>query len=110
MLLSAMTLYLFSEMWQLCQTSTLKKYNIAKGMQKLFPFTRTFDVNLTHILLFALIICMLSMRPDFEAEAIAKDGKSSGKRKDKTEATPLDTDGESRTPGKEGGRKGVKSS
>eukprot|EP00918_Siedleckia_nematoides_P038266 GHVU01083149.1.p2 GENE.GHVU01083149.1~~GHVU01083149.1.p2 ORF type:complete len:131 (+),score=18.95 GHVU01083149.1:312-704(+) len=68
MTFSALTLYLFSEFWGLCLNPGLQQWNIAKGMQKLFPFKRTFDVNLTHILLFALIICLLSLRPDFEAE------------------------------------------
>eukprot|EP00918_Siedleckia_nematoides_P038261 GHVU01083138.1.p1 GENE.GHVU01083138.1~~GHVU01083138.1.p1 ORF type:complete len:141 (+),score=8.76 GHVU01083138.1:668-1090(+) len=57
-----LTLYLFSEFWGLCLNPGLQQWNIAKGMQKLFPFKRTFDVNLTHILLFALIICLLSLR------------------------------------------------
>eukprot|EP00918_Siedleckia_nematoides_P038263 GHVU01083142.1.p1 GENE.GHVU01083142.1~~GHVU01083142.1.p1 ORF type:complete len:130 (+),score=21.18 GHVU01083142.1:668-1057(+) len=81
-----LTLYLFSEFWGLCLNPGLQQWNIAKGMQKLFPFKRTFDVNLTHILLFALIICLLSLRPDFEAEPRTNlQSKSKKKEKDGVE-------------------------
>ncbi|KAH7648808.1 hypothetical protein FG379_002278 [Cryptosporidium bovis] len=60
--LSGLTLYLFGEFWGLCQTPPLSKWNVGKVMSTLFPFKRTFDINLTHILLFAIVICLLSLR------------------------------------------------
>ncbi|CUV04524.1 apicomplexan small protein [Cryptosporidium parvum] len=62
--LSGLTLYLFGEFWGLCQSPPLSKWSIGKIMSTLFPFKRTFDVNLTHILLFSIIICLLSLRSD----------------------------------------------
>ncbi|KAL7068367.1 hypothetical protein ACR3K2_12220 [Cryptosporidium serpentis] len=61
--LSGLTLYLFGEFWGLCQTPPLSKWSIGRVMSTLFPFKRSFDVNLTHILLFTIIICLLSLRP-----------------------------------------------
>lgn len=71
MIISALFLYIFGSVWELA-VSNPNIHLLSMGMQKLFPFKRTFDVNLTHILLFAIIICFLSMRPDYEAEQAAQ--------------------------------------
>eukprot|EP01068_Selenidium_serpulae_P011436 Selendium_serpulae@DN5661_c0_g1_i1.p1 len=71
MVISALSLYIFGSVWELVIANP-NIHLLAMGMQKLFPFKRTFDVNLTHILLFAIVICFLSLRPDYEAEQAAQ--------------------------------------
>jgi len=96
MCLSALTLYLFSELWGVCQNPALQKYNVARGMHKLFPFTKTFDVNLTHILLFALIICLLSLRPDYEAQQAQQELEKNRRKKKKPTRIETDDEAESK--------------
>eukprot|EP00922_Rhytidocystis_sp_ex-Travisia-forbesii_P050714 GHVS01075330.1.p1 GENE.GHVS01075330.1~~GHVS01075330.1.p1 ORF type:complete len:145 (+),score=27.53 GHVS01075330.1:211-645(+) len=67
LLLSALSLYLFGEFWSLSQHPRFSKWNIGLIMQKLFPFKKSFDFNLTHILLMSICILMLSLKPDLSS-------------------------------------------
>ncbi|CBZ52977.1 conserved hypothetical protein [Neospora caninum Liverpool] len=66
MVLSALMLYMFGEFWNLSQDPRFSQWKIGFFMQKLFPFKRNFDFNLTHILLFTVCVLLLSFRPDYE--------------------------------------------
>ncbi|PFH37904.1 hypothetical protein BESB_002450 [Besnoitia besnoiti] len=67
MVLSALMLYMFGEFWNLSQDARFSQWKIGFFMQKLFPFKRNFDFNLTHILLFTVCVLLLSFRPDYES-------------------------------------------
>ncbi|CDI78346.1 hypothetical protein, conserved [Eimeria acervulina] len=64
MLVSALSLYMFGELWNVAQDQRFSSWRVGFILQKLFPFKRTFDVNLTHILLFTIAVLMLSLRPE----------------------------------------------
>ncbi|KAL8452711.1 hypothetical protein Emed_001275 [Eimeria media] len=56
---------MFGEFWTLAQDSRFSSYKVGFVLQKLFPFKRTFDINLTHILLFTIAVLLLSVRPEY---------------------------------------------
>ncbi|PHJ24778.1 transmembrane protein [Cystoisospora suis] len=66
MVLSALMLYMFGEFWNFSQDPRFSQWKIGFFMQKLFPFKRNFDFNLTHILLLTVCVLLLSIRPDYE--------------------------------------------
>ncbi|KAL8425075.1 hypothetical protein Efla_001464 [Eimeria flavescens] len=65
MLISALSLYMFGEFWTLAQDARFSSWKVGFVLQKLFPFKRTFDINLTHILLFTIAVLLLSVRPEY---------------------------------------------
>lgn len=73
MLLAAAGLCMFGDMWELTQAKELEAFRLGWFMRKLFPFKRTFDFNLTHILLFANCILLLSIRPEPVVFAVQED-------------------------------------
>ncbi|KAL8274686.1 hypothetical protein Esti_001401 [Eimeria stiedai] len=60
---------MFGEFWTLAQDSRFSSWKVGFVLQKLFPFKRTFDINLTHILLFTIAVLLLSVRPECPAQA-----------------------------------------
>ncbi|SCM00914.1 antigen UB05, putative [Plasmodium chabaudi chabaudi] len=64
MIISASFLYMFSEFYLLAFESKLFDNKVSMVLNRLFPF-KTFEYNLTHILLFTLCIILLSLKPDY---------------------------------------------
>ncbi|KAH0484958.1 MAG: uncharacterized protein KVP18_002798 [Porospora cf. gigantea A] len=89
--LSGLTLHLMGEFWSVCQQPHLEKFKLGFIAKKCFPFKRSFDFNLTHILLMAIVICLLSLRPGFELQKEeeekqkATEKRSKKKRRDKSD-------------------------
>ncbi|XP_026193750.1 uncharacterized protein LOC34619523 [Cyclospora cayetanensis] len=80
MCISALSLYMFGELWNAAQDPRFSSWRVGFILQRLFPFKRTFDVNLTHILLFTLSVLFLSLRPEAPPEC---ETSSSSRRKEK---------------------------
>eukprot|EP00921_Rhytidocystis_pertsovi_P002183 GHVQ01003752.1.p2 GENE.GHVQ01003752.1~~GHVQ01003752.1.p2 ORF type:complete len:116 (+),score=16.39 GHVQ01003752.1:362-709(+) len=115
MLLSALTLYLFGEFWGLTQDPRIRQWNIGLVMQRLFPFKKTFDFNLTHILLMSVCILLLSLKPDytgleFQGEPVRKAQKPQKARKARAVSDDEDEGGdeEESVPAAPRGQKKIK--
>ncbi|CDJ52930.1 hypothetical protein, conserved [Eimeria brunetti] len=81
MVVSALSLYMFGELWNVAQDQRFSSWRVGFILQKLFPFKRTFDVNLTHILLFTIAVLLLSVRPEYPPMA---EETGNGRRREKT--------------------------
>lgn len=66
MLISASFLYMFSEFYLASIESKLFNDKLAFILTRLFPFKKSFDYNLTHILLLTICIILLSLKPDYD--------------------------------------------
>lgn len=64
MLLSAVSLWMCGQLYNLAISAKYAEYKIGPALKLIFR--GRFDYNLTHVLLFALIICLLCVRPDAE--------------------------------------------
>ncbi|CDJ57240.1 hypothetical protein, conserved [Eimeria maxima] len=87
MLVSALSLYMFGELWNVAQDKRFSSWRVGFVLQKLFPFKKTFDINLTHILLFTLAVLMLSLRP--EATPVIEE-TTNIRRREKTQRTEME--------------------
>ncbi|SBS84519.1 antigen UB05, putative [Plasmodium ovale curtisi] len=65
MVISAAFLYMFSEFYLLSFEAKLLNNKISMVLSRLFPFKKTFEYNLTHILLLTICIIILSLKPDY---------------------------------------------
>ncbi|EZG67603.1 putative apicomplexan small protein [Gregarina niphandrodes] len=86
MCISAACLHLFSHLWNVAQRPEFVQWKIGKLLKTLFHINKTFDFNLTHVMLMSVIICLLSLRPDFEL----KESQEARKNKKKA-ATSTDS-------------------
>ncbi|CDJ42059.1 hypothetical protein, conserved [Eimeria tenella] len=93
MLVSALSLYMFGELWNVAQDPKFSSWRVGFILQKLFPFKRTFDVNLTHILLFTVAVLLLSLRPELPPGYEESSSSSSSSRRARTQqrAEPEET-------------------
>ncbi|CRG99231.1 antigen UB05, putative [Plasmodium relictum] len=66
MVVSASFLYMFSEFYILSIESKLFNNKLSFILSRLFPFKKTFEYNLTHILLLTICIIILSLKPDYD--------------------------------------------
>ncbi|CRG97387.1 antigen UB05, putative [Plasmodium gallinaceum] len=66
MIISASFLYMFSEFYTLSIESKIFNNKISLILSRLFPFKKTFEYNLTHILLLTICIIILSLKPDYD--------------------------------------------
>ncbi|GAW80073.1 hypothetical protein, conserved [Plasmodium gonderi] len=64
MVISAAFLYMFSEFYLLSFETKLLNNKVSMILSRLFPF-KTFEYNLTHILLLTICIIILSLKPDY---------------------------------------------
>eukprot|EP00922_Rhytidocystis_sp_ex-Travisia-forbesii_P069603 GHVS01103945.1.p1 GENE.GHVS01103945.1~~GHVS01103945.1.p1 ORF type:complete len:144 (+),score=15.66 GHVS01103945.1:34-432(+) len=111
MLLSALTLYLFGEFWSLSQHPKFSKWNIGLIMQRLFPFKKSFDFNLTHILLLSVCILLLSLKPDFSvapSRAEPRHKSETGSRRGEDNATFEAGEEEEGVTNRKGGKKSAR--
>ncbi|CEL94028.1 unnamed protein product [Vitrella brassicaformis CCMP3155] len=86
MSLSALMLFLFGEFYSMIVDPQKNFGKAGMVLQRIFPFKRSFDYNLTHILLFSILVCLLSLReapPAGYEEEVAKDKDSKDKEKEK---------------------------
>ncbi|KYN99750.1 antigen UB05 [Plasmodium gaboni] len=63
MIISASFLYMFSEFFMMSHESKLFNNKLSMILSRLFPF-KTFEYNLTHILLLTICIIILSLKPE----------------------------------------------
>lgn len=84
---SGFGLFLFGEFHRMCVITEAKKLGyFATIMDLIFPFpNKKFSFNLTHILLFAILICMLSMQHHPAQEAVQAETEKQAKRREKKE-------------------------
>ncbi|CXI12520.1 antigen UB05, putative [Plasmodium berghei] len=96
MVISASFLYMFSEFYLLAFEAKLFDNKVSMVLNRLFPF-KTFEYNLTHILLFTLCIILLSLKPDYSfcskissRESRRYQGKDESSRMDDSERSQRD--------------------
>mmetsp|Transcript_18202 Transcript_18202/g.54419 ORF Transcript_18202/g.54419 Transcript_18202/m.54419 type:complete len:116 (-) Transcript_18202:119-466(-) len=82
---SGFGLFLFGEFHKMCVITEAKKLGMfATIMDKIFPFpSKKFAFNLTHILLFAILICLLAMSHHPAQEIMKSQAEKEIKEKDK---------------------------
>mmetsp|Transcript_25844 Transcript_25844/g.41875 ORF Transcript_25844/g.41875 Transcript_25844/m.41875 type:complete len:115 (-) Transcript_25844:118-462(-) len=80
-------LYIFGEFHKMCVITEAKKLGVfADIMDKIFPFpNKKFSFNLTHILLFAILISLLAMTHHPAQDALQTEAEKSVKKADKKE-------------------------
>merc|ERR1711865_1318430 len=80
-------LFLFGQLHQMAVVTEAKKLGLfANVMKKVFPFPdHKYEFNLTHVLLFSLLICLLSMLHHPAQDAIKDDADVDEKKKAKKE-------------------------
>merc|ERR1719464_2003792 len=84
-------LYLFGQLHNMCVITEAKKLGLfAKIMNRIFPFPdKKYEFNLTHVILFSLLIALLSMvhhpAQDVIEDDHKKDTKKAAKKKEKKE-------------------------
>ncbi|KJP86600.1 hypothetical protein AK88_03796 [Plasmodium fragile] len=74
MIISAAFLYMFSEFYLLSFEAKLLNNKISMVLSRIFPF-KTFEYNLTHILLLTICIIMLSLKPDYNVHSKSSSSK-----------------------------------
>eukprot|EP00929_Paragymnodinium_shiwhaense_P041537 TRINITY_DN21567_c0_g1_i1.p3 TRINITY_DN21567_c0_g1~~TRINITY_DN21567_c0_g1_i1.p3 ORF type:complete len:109 (+),score=47.53 TRINITY_DN21567_c0_g1_i1:95-421(+) len=81
---SGFGLFLFGEFHRMCVISEAKKLGMfATVMDMIFPFpNKKFAFNLTHILLFAILVCLLSMQHHPAQELVQKEMEKKAKRRE----------------------------
>ncbi|EUD64511.1 hypothetical protein C922_05118 [Plasmodium inui San Antonio 1] len=102
MVISAAFLYMFSEFYLLSFEAKLLNNKISMVLSRLFPFKvrnakmnnekKTFEYNLTHILLLTICIIILSLKPDysFHSKVPLKECKTSQRKEDSHKVEDLD--------------------
>mmetsp|Transcript_61794 Transcript_61794/g.113033 ORF Transcript_61794/g.113033 Transcript_61794/m.113033 type:complete len:122 (-) Transcript_61794:80-445(-) len=82
---SGFGLFLFGEFHRMCVITEAKKLGFfATIMDKIFPFEKKqFKFNLTHILLFAILITLLSMTHHPAQDVVQSEAEKESKRKKK---------------------------
>eukprot|EP00928_Gymnodinium_smaydae_P047044 TRINITY_DN31382_c1_g1_i1.p2 TRINITY_DN31382_c1_g1~~TRINITY_DN31382_c1_g1_i1.p2 ORF type:complete len:112 (-),score=38.12 TRINITY_DN31382_c1_g1_i1:169-504(-) len=85
-------LFLFGEFHRMCVITEAKKLGIFSTiMDKIFPFqNKKFVFNLTHTLLFAILISLLSMAHHPAQDIIQSEAEKAKRKADKKEATKGD--------------------
>ncbi|ANQ07010.1 Uncharacterized protein PCOAH_00013330 [Plasmodium coatneyi] len=91
MVISAGFLYMFSEFYVLSFEAKLLNNKISMVLSRIFPF-KTFEYNLTHILLLTICIIMLSLKPDYSyhSKMNVKDCKRSSGKDDSHKMEDMD--------------------
>eukprot|EP00933_Yihiella_yeosuensis_P081347 TRINITY_DN94938_c0_g1_i1.p1 TRINITY_DN94938_c0_g1~~TRINITY_DN94938_c0_g1_i1.p1 ORF type:complete len:116 (-),score=32.03 TRINITY_DN94938_c0_g1_i1:387-734(-) len=84
---SGFGLFLFGEFHRMCVLTEAKKLGMfSVAMDKMFPFpNKKFVFNLTHTLLFAILISLLSMVHHPAQEAVQKEAERELKKAEKQE-------------------------
>ncbi|GAB65585.1 hypothetical protein PCYB_063170 [Plasmodium cynomolgi strain B] len=101
MVISAAFLYMFSEFYLLSFEAKLLNNKVSMVLSRLFPFKvrnakmnneKTFEYNLTHILLLTICIIILSLKPDysFHSKLTFKECKRSQGKEDSHKMDDLD--------------------
>mmetsp|Transcript_86389 Transcript_86389/g.239569 ORF Transcript_86389/g.239569 Transcript_86389/m.239569 type:complete len:115 (-) Transcript_86389:196-540(-) len=85
-------LFLFGELHKMCVITEAKKLGLfAKVMNNMFPFPdKKYEFNLTHVILFSLLIAVLSMVHHPAQDVIEQEGEKEskkGKKDKKAKAT-----------------------
>merc|ERR1719191_2023152 len=86
--LSGFSLFLVGEMYNTCVHQQAKKMGLLSTvMKKIFPFTDDkYEFNLTHILLFTMLVVILSMMHHPAQDVIEQDAEKTKKKEKKRAA------------------------
>merc|ERR1712113_1016845 len=81
-------LYLFGQLHNMCVITEAKKLGLfAAIMNRIFPFPeKKYEFNLTHVILFSLLIALLSMVHHPAQDVIEQDAEKESKKSKKREA------------------------
>merc|ERR1712061_500559 len=89
-------LYLFGQLHQMCVITEAKKLGLfAKIMNKIFPFPdKKYEFNLTHVILFSLLIALLSMVHHPSQDTIEQEAEKDKKKTEKRKAEKREAESE----------------